>query len=158
MEGFGNLYEACYRDKIYTKPKIVVHDSHTFTCHARNMFKVLDHIKIHFQQFIKDKYGINLKYDMIIFTNFRDKVEIKWDGDKLSLSGKQIAIDSVMNIFSKYFTYDIVEESKPTKKDKHILMSVFDLGQKIYNFYPDNNWCVPRTGKLTINNIKSKEN
>ena len=154
-EGFENIYERNRELGRIISPKIVVHDSCTMTVHMSQLFEIVDSITKYFKEYEFEKYGVMFKYDLISMVNFRDKVEFSWNktDNSIKLSSNDLGMDSWLNIFKKYYTYD--EKILSRTESYKILDHSFETGiPKNYKFYPENNWTSPGTRKCLITNIK----
>lgn len=89
--GFFNMVYAIRQLGIDIHPKSVIHDSNQNLINVKDLFYVDLAYKRFFREFIKQREGVDFKYDLELLKTFRDHTVYSMDFDKglLTLSGPE---------------------------------------------------------------------
>jgi hypothetical protein len=146
-EGFLNLYLHGKKKNLEFSPKLVVHDSATFSVPVKNLPLIYDEFKEGFYNYLKNKYGIPYKYDLILHTNLKTKIKFnRLNPDHYEFEGDENDVRILIEKIKKYSTkkFKILKTEKIKSDNQY---STFKLNH-IHNVPTNHNLHILNNFKL----------
>jgi len=154
-EGFLNLYLHGKKKNLEFSPKLVVHDSATFSVPVKNLPLIYDEFKEGFYNYLKNKYGIPYKYDLILHTNLKTKIKFnRLNPDHYEFEGDEndvrILIEKIKKYSTKKFKILKTEEIKSDNQYSTFKLNHIHNVPTNHNLHILNNFKLPYKLKVEI--------
>ena len=116
--GFEHVLREGKRRNIRIEPTSVVHDSSCMYFPIENLWDINDITYYGLTEHIKERFKVNLKFDLMVGTNYYDVVECKCleSGKVVEIKGTNLAIGKIIEKLKKNNVKFKVEFSEPNPK------------------------------------------